>query len=640
MVPPATTHTRRARLLSSFTPVLLALGLSVSLGTGLGSVTAGSTAPAGELRLAAAALVSPSYTTFTLNIRHDMRKAKARADMIKAFTLGDVGGLQEMSELEDRQTLIELAQERDWGWYMPNDGGVAIPIIWKRERFRMIDGRTIRTHGPENKVTPSRYINVVRLRELATGKVFGFINTHTIAQASYDAQASDMRRIPRLRKHLRMLRREIIRLSASTEHVFATGDLNVNYLADRRRQVAGLPTDALGGLVSFDMPLEGSRGPTSLLDYGMTLKEDSGLQLTESQIVRGFHSDHDAVVFTYDPVDLFTEGPLFNEPTAAKAGQHRVLSRATRAVMNAESGAEVRLLTSRVDHPALANALLGAHAEGVAVRVVLGGGRPTEAEERLAAALGSDPAASSFVVRCAGTCQGGDGQQETNVLLVSRAGGTTDLSLVSSGPFVSAGASRWTDLLRSSDAGVYAGYLDVFENMYQAPISAPAERSARFGAVSAQLYPVAAGDKDPMLRALTPVKCKNARGLRTDDGRTNVRVLARSWSGERGLQIARRLGVLKGRGCDVVAVLGPQVKRGVQRSLKASGIPTRRAATGQQLLVVDGRYAKRNGVSLAWTGGPSWTDRGLGSDGVTLVVPWASTVQAYLDGFSRTWRNG
>ena len=643
MLPPASVRNRRARLLSSLTPILLSLGLSVSLGAGLLTATTPAAAPVTqpELRLAAQALPSPAFTAFTLNIRHDMGKKKARADMVRAFTLGDAGGLQEMSELADRQMLIELCKENDWGWYMPNDGGVAIPIIFDRARFRLISGRTVQTHGPEPKVTPGRYINTVQLREIATGKVFGFINTHTIAQASFDAQASNMKRIPRLRKHLRMLRTEIKSLFTVTEHVFVGGDLNVNYLADRRRKVAGLPTRRLGDLVNFDMPLEGSRGKTSLLDYGMSVKHDSGLVLAGSKIERGFNSDHDAVVMTYQPVDLFADGPLFNEPNGGPAEQHRVLNRAARAVNDAELGAEVRLATSRIDDAGLTAALLGAHAEGIPVQVILGDGRATDDERRLEAALGTDQTTGSWVMRCSGSCQGGEGGQELNTLLVSRAGGTTDLTLIGSGPFTDATADQFSDLMISTDGDVYAGYRGVFERMAGATKDdeQPESRGVAFGPLRAQLYPVPTGTRDPMLRALAPVKCAKARGLHTDDGRTNVRVSARAWSGERGLAIAGRLAKLKSRGCDVVVAVGPQVKKGVRKTLAKAGVPLRRTASGQQVLVVDGHYGKDRGAQRVWTGGPTWTDRGIASDGVAVILPWASAAQSYLNSFSRVWRS-
>ena len=139
------------------------------------------------------------------------------------------------------------------------------------------------------------------------------------------------------------------------------GDLNVNYLADRVRQNEGLPTRTLGDLVNFDMPLTGSRGATSLLDYGMTVKEDGGLQLLRSRIEYGFNSDHDAVVFDYGTVDLFATGGVFNRPTGTANEKHEVIARAVRAVGNAEAGARIRLAVERFDDPELANALLAAY---------------------------------------------------------------------------------------------------------------------------------------------------------------------------------------------------------------------------------------------------------------------------------------
>lgn len=163
----------------------------------------------------------------------------------------------------------------------------------------------------------------------------------------------------------------------------------------------------------------------------------------------------------------------------------------------------------------------------------------------------------------------------------------------------------------------------------------------QMGEFRAQLYPVPAESlRDPVLSALKAVGCKNARGIRTDDGRTNVRVAVQSWAGVRGQRIADRLADLSSLGCDVVAVVGPKVQKGIRRILDRSDIVVRGASTGQNLLVVDGRYGRMAGAHFAWTGGPGWTDRALGSDGVTLVVPHAGTVSAYLDGFSRVWANG
>ncbi|WP_435745118.1 hypothetical protein [Nocardioides sp. SYSU DS0663] len=630
-----------ARLLRTALPLGVAGVLGLTLLATSPTGRDGSRPGTERLAPVAAAIPSPTYRTFTLNVCHCLGEKKAMADVRRALTLGDVGGLQEFSDSEDRQNLIALLQEKDWGWYMPNGAGVAIPIVWDRQRFRLIEGRSIMVHGPEKGVTPARFINVVRLREVATGKVFGFLNAHTISQASRDAQLSNMHRIPRLRKHLLLLRREIKKVFATTEHVFAGGDLNVNYLADRRRRLAGLPTDRLGDLVSFDMPLTGSRGAGSLLDYGMSVRQGSGLVKTGAEVVRGFHSDHDAVVFSYRTIDLFATGPVHNRPVGTRADRKQVVDRQARAVMNAEPGDLVRLAASTIDDGVLADALLDAAAEGVAVQVVLGPGRSSSVEDRLAATLGSDRGASSWLVRCTATCLGGTGRMEVDVLLVSRAGGTTELTLVGSGAPTSAARRQWSNVFLTSDADVYAGYGLIFDRLAADTLDSTRTRELTWGRYTAQLYPVPdVPRRDPVLKALARVGCKNARGLRTDDGRTNVRVLVGTAAGARGKRIAERLAELRGRGCDVAAVVGPDVRRGVRRVLDRGGVAVREAAVGAHQVVVDGRYGKRRNVQRAWIGGPSWTDGALGSDGVSLVVSSRDTVGQYLDGFSRAWNHG
>lgn len=650
MASPTASRRPAARPVTRLASSLLGLVLPAALGAAL--LVAVPTAPtaspvpapidAASLRPVAKALPSPTYRTFTINIKHDLNKVKALHDMKRALTLGDAGGMQEMSDKEDRDSLMRLCRAQDWGWYMPLEGGVAIPIVWNRDRFRLIDGHTIKVHGPQNGVTPSRYINSVRLREISTGKVFGYINTHAISGASRDAQLSNMNRIPRLRKHLKMLRAEILSLFRQTEHVFVSGDLNVNYLADRRRRNPGLPTDRLGDLVNFDMPPTGSFNPTSLLDYGLSIKRNGGLVKTGSRIVKGFNSDHWGIQFTYRTLDLFETGPLFNRPVGDAYERRRALDRTVRAVLDAEPGDLVRVVTSRLDDPDLANALTSAYTEGAQVRVVLGAGSASPAEAALTTLLGTDQAQPSWVRRCVDSCLGGSGRQESNFVLVSRAGGTTELTMVSSTPFEVAAATRWSDVFRSSSPQVYAGYGRVFDRMALDATDTSAVRTMDLGSgYLAQLYPVPAqASRDHVYKALRPVGCTNARGLRTDDGRTNIRVAVQSWSGDRGQWLATRLAVLQKKGCDVVALLGPKVLKGVRTTLHKAGVPTRSAQVGQNLLIIDGRYGAKARGHLVLAGGPGWTDAGLGSDGVTLVASYAGSVLDYLDGFSNAWSHG
>lgn len=609
------------------------LALPVGLGASLLAVpTAPVPVPSTDLAPVAAAVPSAPLRTFTLNVQFSLDAAQARADIERGMSLGDVGGYQEMSEPEDRATLIEVAAARDYGYYMQS-GGESIPIVWNRARFRLIEGRTIQTHGPVDG-QPGRFINTVKLRELATGKVYGFINTHLVANSSRDAQLTDMTKIPLLRNHLQLLRGEILSLFNSTEFVFVSGDFNVNYLADRTRRNPGLPTDALGDLVNFDMPLTGSRGPGSLLDYGLSVKNNGGLALASSAMVP-VNSDHDAIVFTYNPVDLFTEGPLTNDPKGGSSEARAVVDRQNRALAGTEVGATVRLVTAKLDDQSLTDQLVAARNRGVNVQVVLGSGAATGQESVLAAQLGGDVTQPSFLRRCAGGCLGDSRSTLSNFLLVDRTQGTTALSLVSSGPFVRRGTRVYGDVYRSSDDTLFAAYAGLFARF---AADSPAPGSARTvgaGAHQIQLYPTV---KDPVARALGRVKCTNAKGLSVKNKRTNVRVAVTSWSGARGKKIAERLVALDRQGCSVEVLTGTKVNAKVKGLLKQGEVSRRAGKVGQNLLVVDGRLGKKNRSSTAWTGGPAWTERALKSDGTTLVVERPAAVEGYLAGFNAAWR--
>lgn len=577
--------------------------------------------------------VAEPFRAFTLNVCYCLGPAKVMADVRRVLPLGDAGGLQEFSDAVDRRNLISLLTAEDWGWYMPTTGGGTIPIIWDRSRFRLIEGRTIKVHPAEKGVTPARHINSVRLREIATGEVYGLVNAHTIARASKDARLSDMRRIPRLRKHLQLMRGEIERLFGTTEHVFAGGDLNVNYLADRNRRNAGLPTSALGDLVRFDMPLVGSRGTKSLLDYTMSVRDAGGLVPTDRRVVRGFNSDHDAVVVTYQPQQLLADGPVFNDPTADPAGRTAVRDRQVRAVRNAEPGDTIRLATARLADPVLEEALLAAAAEGVGVRVVAGAASP--ALTRLQAALGTDAALTSYALACAADCLDG-GRHEVEALLVDRLSRTTDLTVVASAAAVPASTKAWTTGFISTDPTTYDAYGAVLDQLVAAAATAPVpdeptDPAAPIGparALAAMSYPVASGSPDPVLDALGPVKCTPA-----GQGATRVRAVVGSWAGARGRLVADRLAGLRRAGCDVSVVVGSGVLTGIRSRLTGAGVPVTAAKVAQTTLVVSGGDTTR-----AWVGGPPWTDRGTTSTGLALEVADAAVVARYLEQFTRLTR--
>jgi hypothetical protein len=618
------------------TAVIAALALGLA-------ATALSVTPATAQTPAAAPTVTtarrwPAVTFFTLNVAHTLSRSAAAADVRKALTLGNVGGFQEMSQQADRAELVRILRNHGWSWYMPRSGGIATPIVWNSRRFSLVDAATQKIYGFETGVTPARFIDRVRLRDLQTGKIFGVINTHAISEGSFGAQATSKHRDPRLRKHILALRDTMQLMFRRTENTVAMGDLNINYLADRRRKVAGFPTAVLGKLVSFDMPLAGSRGRTSLMDYLMTMKNGSGLHLLGSRIVHGFNSDHDAVVATYQPENLFATGPVFNNPHGDPGVRRRVLTRLTRAVQDTEPGSVIRLATAQLGDRYLADALVAAHQRGVQVRVILGDNRSTAAERRVAADLGSRLSGASWVHRCRAGCRVGNGAQHANFMVVSRSGVISNLTITSSGPAGPSSTQRWSDAYLASALKLYVGYRGLFGQMKDA--KAGPDQVHRYGPFRAQFYPVPSARPDPVVHVLAPVRCRGSRSPRTKDGRTDVRAVMSAWSGPRGLAIARRLASLERAGCDVRAVYGAGTSKSVRKVLAGGRIGIRKARTGQSVLVVDGRFGRKRNRQLVWTGNAGWSEGARSSDGTTLEIHSAASAVAYLALFRRAWRQG
>lgn len=125
----------------------------------------------------------------------------------------------------------------------------SVPISWRADRFELIASGSLRTHGGEAKVTPSRYINWVILRQPGRNKRFTVLNTHFIS----GAWTKHPERRPRWRKHARKLRQLVRDLGDRHPRapIFAVGDFNrgrpvelpheVDYI--RVAGVRGVPID-------------------------------------------------------------------------------------------------------------------------------------------------------------------------------------------------------------------------------------------------------------------------------------------------------------------------------------------------------------------------------------------------------------
>ena len=218
-------------------------------------------------------------------------------------------------------------------------------------------------------------------------------------------------------------------------------------------------------------------------------------------------------------------------------------------------------------------------------------------------------------------------------MLVDRSGSATTLTLVGSGPLTSKATTAYGSVHQSTDGAMFLAYGTLF-NQFVADTTVTA-RTVSAGRHQVLVYPTTA---DPMAKALKRVKCTDAKGVAVKRGRTNVLVSVDSWSGSRGKELAERLGTLRKQGCAVQVVSGKKVGKGIKRALRNAGVERRAARVSQDTLVVDGRYQKKNRRTIAWVGGPAWTDGALKSDGTQLVLDDTTSSKPYLTAFRQVWK--
>lgn len=437
-----------------------------------------------------------SFRVMTLNIRQDLSAAKWAADAQSASTMTDVLAMQEGNRVANRTAMLDAMQAQGWAVWVPETGGTELPVAWNASLFAFVSGQSVMVHKGQPKVTPARFINTVVLEDLQTGEDVAVVNTHTINHGAVDAGLQPNDRTPRLKKHILMLRDAITAAEQITPNVVATGDLNVNHMRDRNLQVAGLPTNVLGPVVDFDMPLGRTydHGNTEL-DYVMT-PIGGNLAPTSAEIVPGFYSDHSGIVDgmayvdrvgpvptpanipptpapppvptpapTSDPTP--TTGPTSNvtfRPTRLRTPTHGrtharrvVLNEAVRVIRNAPSGSALHLATPSVGDKAVQAALLDAIERGVHVQVFLSGPRINRVEARLRTLLGTDTTQRDwFRVGCASAaCVAVEERLAPTTLLVSQAGRTAAVRYVMSKSLDRSALTRRVHATVTTDKATY-----------------------------------------------------------------------------------------------------------------------------------------------------------------------------------------
>jgi phosphatidylserine/phosphatidylglycerophosphate/cardiolipin synthase-like enzyme len=366
---------------------------------------------------------------------------------------------------------------------------------------------------------------------------------------------------------------------------------------------------------------------------------------------------------------------IFNDPTGDRAAQNRIADHIRRAIDATPRHGTIRMAAYSFDRPDIADALARACTQRqVTVQVVLNDNFVSGSSRELRRLLGADAlssraacapgseagpgAAPSFVKVCHASCRLGDrGNQHMKVYLFSATGDQPHVVMLGSANLTGYAAGvHWNDLVTlTGSQQLYDDYGRVFDELAaDRHVEAPEVRVTH-GDVTTSIAAGASATpgSDAVAQRLTGVTCDALPGS-GEAGRTVVRISMYGWRGQRGLDLARRVGGLSRAGCRVevlVSAAGPDV---VETLLRA-GVRVRSAsldvdgnvATGfedsgwehfvhEKWMSVDGTWGG-TATRAVWTGSENWSDVSLLNDELVVMIPRPRIHDAYVAHFDTVW---
>ncbi|MEV7202534.1 phospholipase D-like domain-containing protein [Streptomyces griseoluteus] len=179
---------------------------------------------------------------------------------------------------------------------------------------------------------------------------------------------------------------------------------------------------------------------------------------------------------------------VFNNPNDA-TDKYALENYLIGLINGAPAGSTIRIAIYAFNSQAYYDALVGAYGRGVNIKIVADDYMPTSNIQKttadLAAVLGSDPAALSYVLLCHGGCiehdTAGDIINHDKFYLFTSTSGTSDVLVQSSANMISAtsgvngGINAWNNALTVVDQpDIYQAYVDRFTAMKAAQMSGKA----------------------------------------------------------------------------------------------------------------------------------------------------------------------
>ncbi|MEI5675903.1 MULTISPECIES: phospholipase D-like domain-containing protein [unclassified Nocardioides] len=310
-----------------------------------------------------------------------------------------------------------------------------------------------------------------------------------------------------------------------------------------------------------------------------------------------------------------------------------------RAINGAPKGSLIQGVTWSFDSATIARALAAADNRGVRVKMLVAKQAEPGIRKYLRAQLNGK---GSKLVVSNGAARGnpalGKGAMHQKSWTFSSTYGKRFVSIITSANATTA-ASDW----QYNDGYQFVGYRPVHRTLKRVFAQQVKRRDQRAPFIQENLTPNTALTFNPWNSpSMADPVVGRINGLPQD--RLVIRIANASWSGDRGLAIARALVAKKRAGAKVRVVvggIGPQVKAVLVRG----GIPVKLLKRSDEDYLHSKSMIARYGTGSAkkarlWTGSENWGDAPRAADEVVVKVSNAAAVTAWQGYFDHLWSLG
>lgn len=245
--------------------------------------------------------------TFNVNVSLDNARAMTDISRLTNDPDVDVIGLQEARRRPSIYTRIP-----GWTAYAPPGGGLEDVVMWRTASIGFVSAQVV-AMCPKVRAQPARWANVVTLGDLATGRRFTIVDTHSDTGVERDgASIAGSPYVPVGLQQWQNLRALVNSLSGS---VIGMGDFNIDWNADQLVRDPNLWSANLDDVLEMNWSRFGTEGykatqgiadavsrpsATAVPRYidGVFLKRSAvgPIDFESQRVVTDMYSDHNAVL--------------------------------------------------------------------------------------------------------------------------------------------------------------------------------------------------------------------------------------------------------------------------------------------------------------------------------------------------------